>query len=86
MLRVGYFTELVAPLDLPTKVDALAAKIAANPPAVVNNMKRHLNAIASGYFDAAAITRDHEASLGSEDLKEGLAAMKQKWDPKFTGR
>lgn len=85
MLRIGYLDELVAPAELVAKTDGLAATLCGNAP-VIATMKRHLNRLASGEFDYAAIQRDCEASVASDDLKEGLAAMKEKRAPKFSGR
>ena len=85
LLAMGYLTALVPPAQLQASVDALAERLAGNPPTVTQDMKRHLNALASGHFDAAAITRDHRKSLASTDLREGLQAMREKRPPKFTG-
>jgi enoyl-CoA hydratase len=85
LLAMGYLTALVPPAQLQAAVDALAERLAGNPPTVTQDMKRHLNALASGHFDAAAITRDHRKSLASSDLREGLQAMREKRPPQFTG-
>ena len=85
LLGMGYLTALVPPAQLQAAVDALAERLAGNPPTVTQDMKRHLNALSSGHFDAAAITRDHRKSLASTDLREGLQAMREKRPPKFTG-
>jgi enoyl-CoA hydratase/carnithine racemase len=85
LLAMGYLTALVPPAQLQAAVDALAERLAGNPPTVTQDIKRHLNALASGHFDAAAITRDHRKSLASTDLREGLQAMREKRPPKFTG-
>jgi enoyl-CoA hydratase/carnithine racemase len=85
LLRWGFLTALVAPSELPTHVHALADRLAGAAPAAVQGMKRHLNAIAGGRFDAAAAQADHLASLPSKDLQEGLAAMAEKRTPRFSG-
>jgi len=86
MLRIGYLDELIAPGALARRVKELAAIIAANAPAPLAGMKAHINRIAGGDFDAAAITRGYEASLRSRDLAEGLAALREKRRPKFQGK
>ncbi len=85
MLAVGFLDELVAPDSLPARVDALARTLEDNAPAVLAGMKRHLNLISRGSYDPAAIAAGNEASLRSEDLAEGLAAMKEKRPPNFRG-
>lgn len=84
MLRIGYLDELVAPGELWAKTDGLAATLCGNAP-VIAAMKGHLNRLASGEFDYAAIQRDYQKSVASEDLKEGLAALKEKRAPRFGG-
>jgi len=86
MLRIGYLDELVAPEVLSRRVEELAAIIAANAPAALAGMKAHINRIAGGDFDAAAITRSYKASLRSRDLAEGLAALGETRTPKFQGK
>jgi len=86
MLAVGFLDELVQPGELTARADALARSIEANAPAAIAGMKRHLNLIARGEFDPAAIGANNAASLASDDLAEGLAAMKEKRAPRFQGR
>ena len=85
MRAIGYLDELVAPGELAPRVDAMAATLASNAP-VIATMKAHINRLASGVFDAEAIQRDHVASLRSADIREGLAAMKEKRPLNFGGR
>ena len=86
MLRIGYLDEVVPEDQLASRTDALAATLAAMAPAAVEGMKRTINEIARGELDAgAAIARNQRSQL-SEDLKEGLAAWKEKRTPVFTGR
>ncbi len=86
MLRVGFLDELVEPAALQGRTDALARIVEGNAPAALAGMKRHLNLISQGKYDPAAITADHQRSLRSADLAEGLAALKAKRPPKFQGR
>lgn len=86
LLRIGYLTELVAPEDLDSTVDEWVETLVSMAPRAVENMKRSLNEIARGNFDPAVIDARHAASLGSEDIREGLAAWHEKRSPVFTGR
>lgn len=86
MLRVGFLDELVEPAALQGRTDALARIIEGNAPQALAGMKRHLNLISQGKYDPAAITADSQKSLRSEELVEGLAALKAKRRPRFQDR
>lgn len=86
MLRVGFLDELVEPASLQGRTDALARIVEGNAPAALAGMKRHLNLISRGKYDPEAITADHQRSLRSADLAEGLAALQAKRTPKFQGK
>lgn len=86
LARFGFYDELVEPPDLAKTVNRWVTQIAAGSPRVIRQMKGHLNAIARASLDEAAIRRDHEESLRSADLKEGLAALAEKRAPKFVDR
>ncbi len=84
--RLGYLHERVAPEELAGRVSAIVEQITAGAPTVMRSMKRHINAIARGIYDEAAIQEAYIRSMRSEDLQEGLAALKEKRPPQFTGR
>jgi enoyl-CoA hydratase/carnithine racemase len=86
MHAVGFLTHCVAPDALPAAVDELTARVCGMAPLALMGMKRHLDAIAAGQLDAAALQSDFEASLRSDDLREGLAAWAERRAPRFTGR
>ena len=86
MARIGFLTDLVEPEQLDAAVDQLVATLAAQAPRAVEGMKRALNEIARGELDAAASDARHVASLGSRDLREGMAAWHEKRKPVFTGQ
>lgn len=83
MLRIGFLDELVEPEALEKRTGELARIIECNAPRAVSGMKHHLNLIAQGGYDAAAIGASNRESLCSAELAEGLAAMRAKRTPKF---
>ena len=86
LLRIGYLTELAPQAELDARVDALAARIAELAPLAVQGMKQALNEIARGALDVPALEARQARCKDSEDLKEGLAAFREKRRPVFQGR
>jgi enoyl-CoA hydratase/carnithine racemase len=86
MLRIGYLDEVVPAGELDNRVDALAARLAANAPDAICGMKRAINEIARHAFDEDAARRRHQDSLRGEEIKEGLAAFREKRSPEFGKR
>jgi enoyl-CoA hydratase len=86
MKAVGFLTHLVAADRLEEQVLALARSCASMAPLALVGMKHHLNRIARGGVDAAALKADVLRTLASEDLREGQAAWAQKRPPRFQGR
>ncbi len=85
MLRIGFLTELVPEEQLPARLDALSAQIAAMAPIPLFGVKAHLNRIARGELDLAGIEQAVLRSEQSQDLAEGAKAWKEKRAPNFTG-
>ena len=85
MKRIGFLTDLVPAETLEARVEALAATLGALAPIAVIAMKKHLNAIADGVFDAEDHAADAALAGGSADLREGRLAWKEKRPPRFTG-
>ena len=86
MLRIGYLDTVVPADELDVAVDALAATLAANAPKVTRGMKRAINEIARGAFDEEAAGRRHQESMRGEEIREGLAAFRDKRKPDFGKR
>jgi 2-(1,2-epoxy-1,2-dihydrophenyl)acetyl-CoA isomerase len=67
---------------------ALAQRLAAGPPVALRHMKRNIRAASS---DALGESLEREAISmircgGTDDVKEGVAARRERRDPVFTGR
>jgi enoyl-CoA hydratase len=86
MLRIGYLTGLTTEAGLDAAVDALADRIAEMAPLAVQGMKQALNEIARERLDVKALLARQVRCKDSEDLKEGLAAFREKRKPVFRGR
>lgn len=87
MLAMGYLDSLHADADaLQAAADGLCRQLAAMAPLALAGMKRHLNAIAHGQLDRAALQADIDRCNASSDLAEGIAAWRDKRVPTFQGR
>ncbi|MBV8850211.1 MAG: enoyl-CoA hydratase/isomerase family protein [Methylobacteriaceae bacterium] len=83
MLRIGYLDAIATAGELDSRVDDLAAALAANAPKVMCGMKAAINEIARAAFDEDAARRRHQESLHGDEIKEGLAAFSEKRRPDF---
>ena len=86
MLSIGYLDEVVEDGELAARVDRLAETLAGNAPLSVQGMKKALNDIARADLDEGAAFAAHLNTRKSEDVREGLAAMREKRKPQFKGR
>ena len=86
--KIGVLNKLVAPEDLEKETMALARKIAQGPPIALRLMK--LQAYKGMQMDLETAVEMAAAcesiTLNSEDHKEGVAAFREKRDPRFQGR
>jgi enoyl-CoA hydratase len=84
--RLGYLDELVAPQALDATVAAWCEALAAGAPLAVQGMKRALDDWAAGRFDVDAVRAREADCAASDDLREGLAALRERREPRFSGR
>jgi len=86
LMRVGYLDWLVDRADFTARVDETAAKLAGLAPLSMSHMKRAIEQFAQAEPDIPAIRDNIRQCQTSEDLREGLAALKDKRKPAFKGR
>ncbi|CAN5122429.1 enoyl-CoA hydratase/isomerase family protein [soil metagenome] len=86
MHRSGFLDHLLADAaTLDGAIKALVEQLLAMAPLALLGMKKHLNAIARGTLDVAALQADLAQSAASADLAEGVAAWQAKRPPNFRG-
>jgi enoyl-CoA hydratase len=83
MLRIGYLSAMVPAEAFDEEVDRLAAVLAGNAPVAMAGMKRAINEFARGGLDEDAADRRARDSMRSAEIREGMAAFKEKRRPKF---
>src|SRR5690348_4166903 len=83
MLRIGYLTGMTTADTLDREVDALAATLAGNAPVAMRGMKQAINEFAHGELDEEAADRRARDSMRGDEIKEGVAAFKEKRAPRF---
>ena len=86
MRACGFLTHLVDGSIFDAEVQRLSATLGAMAPLALLGMKKHLNLIARGIADAAAIRADVQRTVASRDLAEGGRAWQEKRTPVFKGR
>ncbi|OUM02296.1 enoyl-CoA hydratase/isomerase family protein [Variovorax sp. JS1663] len=82
---IGYLDAVVPPDALMSRAIATAQAAAAHAPLASAGMKAALNAMAHGTLDAAAVALAEAACLQSADLREGVAAWREKRTAHFEG-
>ena len=86
LLRVGYLDWLVDRADFKARIDETANRLAGLAPLSMVNMKRAIEQFAQAEPDIPRIRAGIKECQVSEDLREGLAALKEKRPPAFKGR
>jgi enoyl-CoA hydratase len=86
MRRIGYLDEIVPADELESRVDALAATLAANAPIALAGLKQAINETSAGRLDRAALVKARARAAASEDHAEALKAWSEKRKPVFRGR
>ena len=86
MLSLGYLDRMVEPDALAEAGQSWCERLAGMAPLALLGMKRHLDAIARGALDEAALAADIARVNASEDLREGVRAWQEKRKAVFKGR
>jgi enoyl-CoA hydratase len=86
LLRVGYLDWLVDRAQFKAKVDETSAKLAGLAPLSMSNMKRAIEQFAQAEPDIPKIREGIRECQTSEDLREGLSALRERRVPAFKGR
>lgn len=86
LLRLGYLDWLVERSAFQPRLDELAGKLASLAPLSMSNMKRAIEQFTRAEADIPAIRDGIRACQTSEDLREGLSALRERRAPVFKGR
>jgi enoyl-CoA hydratase/carnithine racemase len=86
LLRVGYLDWLVERAEFTAKVDEIAGRLAGLAPLSMSNMKRAIEQFAQAEPDIGRIREGIRECQTSDDLREGLAALRERRTPAFKGR
>lgn len=86
LLAVGYLDWLVDRSEFKSKIDEIVNRLATLAPLSMVNMKRAIEQYAQAEPDVPAIRQNMRQCATSEDLREGLAALRERRRPAFKGR
>ena len=86
LLTAGYLDWLVDRAQFKAKVDETSAKLAGLAPLSMSNMKRAIEQFAQAEPDIPQIREGIRECQTSEDLREGLSALRERRVPAFKGR
>jgi enoyl-CoA hydratase/carnithine racemase len=82
----GFLDKAVAREALMDEARALAERLAGHAPLAMTGMKRTIHELSTGTLDAEAARARIDEAWASEDLREGLAAAREKRPPVFKGQ
>jgi enoyl-CoA hydratase/carnithine racemase len=86
LLAVGYLDWLVERTEFKSKIDEISNRLATLAPLSMVNMKRAIEQYAQAEPDVPSIRQNMRECATSEDLREGLAALRERRTPAFKGR
>lgn len=86
MQRIGFLTDLVAPEQLDAAIAKLTDRLTTLAPLAMQETKLAIDALSRGSFDHDAFKQREADILRSEDLREGLAAFREKRPAVFQGK
>ncbi len=86
LLAVGYLDWLVERTEFRGRIDEISNRLATLAPLSMVNMKRAIEQYAQAEPDVPAIRQNMRECATSEDLREGLAALRERRQPAFKGR
>ncbi len=85
MLEIGFLDYLVLPAMFTSATNELAHKIGGMAPLAVRSMKNILGQVQEATVDEERVRELMEMCAGSADFREGLAAQREKRQPRFSG-
>jgi enoyl-CoA hydratase len=86
LLAVGYLDWLVERGEFKSKIDEIGGRLATLAPLSMVNMKRAIEQYAQAEPDVPAIRQSMRQCATSDDLREGLAALRERRPAAFKGR
>lgn len=84
LLRLGYLDEVMAESALDSRIDELAAAVAALSPAAIVATKAAIDGLASGRRTEEDVEETHRELFKSDDHREAMAALREKRPPTFS--
>lgn len=85
MLEMGFLDHLVLPSRFADATDRLARNMVALAPVAVRSMKNILAQVLAGSINEDEARELAEMCAGTADFQEGLAAQREKRQPRFSG-
>ncbi len=86
LLRIGYLDDMADADHLPALLQRYLDALAAGAPLALRGMKQALNEFVRGDWVDARVRERETQCATSADLREGLAAWRERRAPRFEGR